>query len=322
LAQHPPPVAVAVAPTVLSESDIKAGAAATHDSNLDLDLDIDIQISEGLEYLATVPNGSIDLVLTDPPYIISRTSGMDDHYNNVKHNEQMAVDVVKTVAEWDAYKEAHDISTDVGKQNYLKYGTIYGKKYCVKTNYGEWDKQFTLDILDRFVGEFYRKLRNGGTAIIFFDLWKITQLKEIMTRHKFKQIRLVEWIKTNPQPLNSKVNYLTNCREVAVLGVKKGKPTFNGSYDNGLYQFPLQGGNNRVHPTQKSLKLFEALVAKHTNEGDLVLDTFLGGGTTAMACKKMGRRFRGCEMDPEYVQMINIQMDVLTAYDEEAIDAT
>ena len=100
----------------------------------------------------------------------------------------------------------------------------------------------------------------------------------------FKQIRFIEWVKTNPMPLNQKINYLTNCREIALLGVKGGKPTFNSKYDKGIYEFPIQAGKSRTHPTQKSLSLFEALIQKHTNEGDLVVDPFLGGGTTAFAC--------------------------------------
>ena len=136
--------------------------------------------------------------------------------------------------------------------------------------------------------------------IMFFDLWKITVLKEIMEKYKFKQIRFLEWIKTNPQPINSKVNYLTNSREIALLCVKGGKPTFNSKYDTGIYNFPLQGGKKRFHPTQKSLPLFEELIKKHSNEGDLVLDTFLGGGTTALACKNTNRNFKGCEISKEY----------------------
>jgi site-specific DNA-methyltransferase (adenine-specific) len=140
---------------------------------------------------------------------------------------------------------------------------------------------------------------------MFFDLWKITNLKDIMEKHKFRQIRFIEWIKTNPQPRNSKVNYLTNCREIALLGVKDGGPTFNSSYDNALYQFPLQGGKNRFHPTQKSLELFEALINKHSNEGDTVLDTFLGSGTTALASRNTKRKFKGCEISKEYCDKIN-----------------
>ena len=261
---------------------------------------MEIENNEGLEYMKTLEDNSIDLILTDPPYIISKETGMNTHYNKVAENEVAGVEQVKTEAEWETYKLANCIVDDKGKLNYLKYGTIYGKKYCVQTDYGAWDSEFTLDALDKFVSSYYKKLRKGGTLIIFFDLWKLTQLKDILEKNKFKQIRYIEWIKTNPQPLNSKTNYLTNCREIALCAVKGGKPTFNSSYDNGIYMFPLQGGKNRSHPTQKSLKLFETLIKKHSNEDDVVLDTFLGAGTTALACKNTNRQFKGCEIDEKY----------------------
>lgn len=265
---------------------------------------IDIKLCEGLLYLDTINENSIDLILTDPPYIISKNTGMNNHYNNVKQNEIDNVEFVKTPQDWVDYKSSNNILSDKNKDNYLKYGSIYGKKYCVKTDYGDWDKNFTMDQLELFVSEFYNKLRKGGTLIMFFDLWKITDLKRILEKYKFKQIRLIEWIKTNPQPLNSKINYLTNCREIALLGVKEGKPTFNSSYDKGIYNFPLQGGKNRFHPTQKNLNMFEELIKKHSNENDVVLDTFLGGGTTAIACKTTNRKFKGCEINKDYYDKI------------------
>jgi site-specific DNA-methyltransferase (adenine-specific) len=269
---------------------------------------MDLQNTDGLSYLKTIPNSSIDLILTDPPYIISRDSGMNTHYNTVKENEKNQVEFVKTEEEWNAYKNENNILDDENKEKYIKYGTIYGKKYCVKTDYGEWDSQFTMDVLEEFISEYYKKLRTGGTFIIFFDIWKITPLKELMEKYKFKQIRFIEWIKTNPQPLNSKVNYLTNCREIALLGIKGGKPTFNSSYDDGVYRFPLQGGRNRFHPTQKSLALTEELIKKHSNEEDTVLDTFLGSGTTAIAAKNTNRKCKGCELSTEYY---NKMMEIL-----------
>ena len=265
---------------------------------------IDIQNCDGTEYLKTIDKNSVDLILTDPPYIISKDSGMNTHYNKVKENAENNVEFVKTEQEWLEYKEKNNIENDNKKDNYMRHGTIYGTKYCVKTDYGDWDSEFTLDKLDEFIGIYYDKLKKGGTMIMFFDLWKISQLKEIMEKHKFKQIRFVEWIKTNPQPLNSKTNYLTNCREIALLGVKGGKPTFNSKYDNGIYNYPLQGGKNRFHPTQKSLPLFEDIIKKHSNEGDVVLDTFLGGGTTAFACKKTNRNFKGCDVSKEYYDKV------------------
>jgi len=265
---------------------------------------IKIECQDGLSFMKEVKDGSVDLILTDPPYIISKDSGMNNFYNAVKSNEDNNVEAVKTEEDWEEYKKNNDISDDVKKENYMKYGTIYGKKYSVRTDYGDWDKEFTLESLDEFIREYYKKLRKGGTLIVFFDIWKITQLKELLEKNKFKQIRFIEWIKTNPQPINSKVNYLTNCREIALVAVKDGKPTFNSSYDNGMYSFPLNGGKNRFHPTQKSLPLFEKLIEKHSNEDDVVMDTFLGGGTTAIACKNTKRRFIGCEVCPEYYEKI------------------
>tara|TARA_B100000003_G_C10906226_1_gene361300 strand:- start:394 stop:1221 length:828 start_codon:yes stop_codon:yes gene_type:complete len=273
--------------------------------------EIDVQNVCGFEYLKNVADGSVDLVLTDPPYIISRESGMDTLYKKVKKNEEENIVYDKTEAEWEQYKAANGIEDDAKKTNYMKYGTIYGKKYAVKTDYGEWDKEFTLDELDKSIALYYNKLRKGGTLIVFIDIWKITTLKDIMEKHKFKQLRFIEWIKTNPQPLNSKTNYLTNCREVALLGVKGGKPTFNSEYDNAVYQFPLQGGKARFHPTQKSLLLFEELIKKHSNEGDLVLDTFLGAGTTALASKNLNRRFKGCEISKEYYDNLLNVLEVI-----------
>jgi len=264
----------------------------------------EIKNMEGLMYLTTVPNNSIDLILTDPPYIISRETGMNSLYNSVKYNEDNNIEYAKTEEEWTLYREENGIENDLKKDLYMKYGSVYGKKYCVRTDYGSWDSDFTMETLEQFICEYYKKLRNGGTMIMFFDLWKISPLKDLMEKYKFKQIRMIEWIKTNPQPLNSGVNYLTNCREIALLGIKGSKPTFNSKYDNGLYMYPLQGGKNRFHPTQKSLVLFEELIKKHSRENDVVLDTFLGGGTTAIAAKNTNRKFKGCEISKEYYEKI------------------
>jgi DNA modification methylase len=273
------------------------------------ELQLNIENKEGMEFLKSIKNNSIDLILTDPPYITSSKTGMGELYKTIQKNEREGIKAIKTEKDWEKIKHKHinkkNMTEEKMKANYIKFGSIYGKKYSVQTEYGEWDTNFTMELLDKFVGEYYKKLRKGGTLIIFFDIWKITPLKEIMEKYKFKQLRFVEWIKTNPQPLNSSRNYLTNCREIALLGVKGGKPTFNSKYDNAIYKFPIQSGKTRFHPTQKSLSLFDELIKKHTNEGDLVMDTFLGSGTTAFACKNTKRRFTGCEMSTEYFDKMN-----------------
>ena len=263
---------------------------------------------EGLEYLETIEGDSVELVLTDPPYITSKESGMNKWVQHVKRQDSINSVDIETEESWNTWTEKNldklegkkpkEIS--VMKQNFIKYGSIYGKKYARITDFGNWDKNFTLEKLNQFVSQFSRVLKKGGTAIIFFDLWKISDLKKILEDNGFKQIRFIEWVKTNPQPLNSKTNYLTNCREVALSAVKGGKPTFNSKYDNAIYEFPMQAGKNRFHPTQKSLALFKALIEKHSNPGDVVLDPFLGAGTTAVAAKELKRNFVGCEIDEEF----------------------
>ena len=161
------------------------------------------------------------------------------------------------------------------------------------------------------IHECYRVLRKGGTFICFYDLWKITELAQMMEAAKFKQHRFLEWVKTNPVPLNQSVNYLTNAREMALLGVKGGKPTFNGKYDNGIYSYPIEHSKGRFHPTQKSLALIKDLILKHSNEGDVVLDCFAGSCTTGAAALSLNRDFIGCELDPSYFKKASKRLESL-----------
>lgn len=145
---------------------------------------IDLRNMSCFDYLATIEDNSIDLVLIDPPYEVSRETNFQSG-------------------------EATGRDTD---------------RFRVSMDFGDWDTGFTR--LDVVIKECYRVLKKGGTMICFYDLWKLTTLKDYFENAKFKQIRFIEWIKTNPVPINSKVNYLTNSREIAVVGVKGGKPTY------------------------------------------------------------------------------------------------
>ena len=62
---------------------------------------------------------------------------------------------------------------------------------------------------------------------------------------------------------------------------------------------------HRLHPTQKPVALFEYLIKTYTNENDLILDNCIGSGTTAVACKVLGRNFIGIEINPDYVEIAN-----------------
>ena len=92
-------------------------------------------------------------------------------------------------------------------------------RFRISIDFGEWDKADSFDI-QSMIKESYRCLKDGGYIVCFYDLWKIGIVKDAMINAGFKQIRFIEWIKTNPVPINSKINYLTNAREIAVCAVK------------------------------------------------------------------------------------------------------
>lgn len=216
-----------------------------------------IQNTDALSFLKQLKDNSVDLILTDPPYGISRETGFKSCINGV-----------------DRFKISYD--------------------------FGEWDHDIPYEYMEQVFNEYYRVLKPHGTCIVFYDLWKITTLKDMLERSKFKQIRLIEWLKTNPVPINSKRNYLTNSREIALSCVKKSKPTFNSSYDNGVYKYPICQDKGRFHPTQKPIKLLKDLILKHSNKNELVLDTFAGSFSCKFACDETNRRFIGCEVSEEY----------------------
>ena len=212
---------------------------------------IELRHADCFDFLSTLENNSVDLILTDPPYEILEKSW----YKNRFHTDD--------------------------------------------EDFVSWDKELNIS---KLLKDLYRVLRDGGTLIMFYDLWKISYLKEYLEQTKIKQIRMIEWIKTNPVPINSSINYLTTAREIALVAVKKRRGTFNSQYDNGIYQCGICQDKGRFHPTQKPLKLIEQLILKHSHIDDTVLDCFFGSGTTAVAAYNTGRNFIGCELSKEYYE--------------------
>lgn len=221
-------------------------------------------------YLNKIQTGTIDLILTDPPYSISRGSNFDKFSD--KTSEKM-------------------------KTKYTNHSI----------DFGYWDTEIDLD---RLLLEYFRVLKKGGTVIIFYDIWKANLLKQSAQNAKFKQPRIGQWLKTNPVPINSKLNYLSNCSEYFFTFVKDKNPTFKSEYDNGIYQFPLCHGKERLeHPTQKPLGLIKSLITKHSNKEDLVLDTFAGTSTTAIACLETDRQYICIERDEKFFNLSQVRID-------------
>lgn len=229
-----------------------------------------IILGDCLQELPKIESNSVDLIITDPPYLISRDSN---------------------------FKQ---ISDSTSKE--------MSTKYNISIDFGDWDK-VELDFNYLFK-EWFRILKKGGTLIVFYDVWKSNEIKESANIVGFKQPRVCTWTKTNPVPINSKTNYLSNATEYFFTFVKGGKPTFNSEYDNGFYKFPICHGKERLqHPTQKPLSLISQLIEKHSNSGDLVLDNFAGTGTVGEACVKLGRDYILIEKEETYFNMIGDRLN-------------
>lgn len=164
-------------------------------------------------------------------------------------------------------------------------------------DFGEWDKGFDLF---SYIDIVVKKLNKNGSFVVF-NAWRnlgaIAEYAESVGLDTKDMLRLE---KTNPMPRNRDRRYITDY-ECAIWFVKKGaKWTFNRQDEK--YQRPkfVHSIDKGFHPTQKSLGLMKELVLIHSNEGDTVLDPFMGSGTTGVAAVNLNRKFIGIELDPEY----------------------
>ena len=168
-------------------------------------------------------------------------------------------------------------------------------------DFGEWDKGFDLY---GWLDVAYKLIRSGGT-LFFFNSWKnIGEMAKYAEKLGFEAKDMFRWEKTNPMPRNRDRRYIVDF-ELGVWAVKGKKWTFNRL--DPKFQRPKYVGStvssNRLHPTQKPVELMEMIIRIHTNKGDLVLDPFVGSGTTGVACKNLNRDFIGIELDKKYFKI-------------------
>ena len=127
---------------------------------------------------------------------------------------------------------------------------------------------------------------------------------------------ILKWIKSNPMPRNINRRYVQDT-EFADWAVKKGKKWIFNKPDNVPYlraefHTPVVSGKERTkHPTQKSLQLMEDIIKIHTNENEVVLDPFMGSGTTGVAALELNRDFIGVELEKEYYNIAKNRMNIL-----------
>ncbi|MEX0918676.1 MAG: site-specific DNA-methyltransferase [Candidatus Paceibacterota bacterium] len=209
-----------------------------------------IQQIDCLTGLKHIPDGSIDLIVTDPPYGISKQ--LNCKGKRLGSTAKLDFDF----GEWDTFsKEWFHVA--------VKKTRGWMMTFCAKKD----------------VGFFIDTLENEG----------------------FIAVDVLVWQKPDPVPLNAKSRFL-NAWEAVVIGKRPGS-TWNSTYEHNIIKCQAPKGKNRFHPTQKPVELIKKLISLATKEGDIVLDPFMGSGTTAVACIESKRNYIGFELSKEYHKM-------------------
>lgn len=213
-----------------------------------------------LEWMKEIPDGSVDMIIADPPYVISKESNF--HTMPDRKNKRTG------------------------------------------TNFGGWDDEFDNK---EWINLSYKKLKSGGSLIVFNDFKKASIIYEIATSIKYEYKDTIIWHKTNPMPRNRDRRYVPNI-EMLQWYIKDKNWIFNRQnekYESCIKSYASEsgGGFKRYHKTQKPVALITDLLLIHSNKGDIVLDPFLGGGTTAIACENINRKWVCIEKEEDYCKI-------------------
>ncbi len=210
-----------------------------------------------LEKLKEIPDNSINLILCDPPYNLSKysTGNMKFDWRCDRNND---------IAEWD---------------------------------------EIELNPAD-FLEEFKRVIKPNGNIFIFTSYNLIGKWHEIFDP-EFDTFQFMVWHKTNPVPNFRKTSFLNSCELIVGLWNKGHVWNFKSQAEmHNFFESPICMGEERLknpkHPTQKPVKLLKHIIEIGSNPNDIVLDMFMGVGSTGVAAVETGRKFIGIELDENY----------------------
>jgi site-specific DNA-methyltransferase (adenine-specific) len=225
---------------------------------------------ECLEEMAKLETGSIDMVLTDPPYGTTACK-----WDSVIPFEPM----------WEQLKRitkkngAIVLTASQPFTSALIMSNVKMFSYC-----WVWEKSKPVGHLNA-----NRKPMNKHEDVVIFSSRQPTYNPQGLMEIKPKQIT-----RTNKGGIYRK--------QAGTDSVQK-----KTGYPRSIIQFQSQNGE--LHPTQKPVALMEYLIKTYTNEGETVLDFTMGSGTTGLACKNLNRDFIGIEMDEKYFKIASERIE-------------
>ncbi len=246
-----------------------------------------IYFGDCIKILKKLPEKSIKMIFADPPYNLqlkkelyrpnqTKVDGVDDHWDKFLSN-----------SEYDAFTE-------------------------------------------NWLSSCRRVLSEDGTIWVIGSYHNIFRVGKIMMDLGFWILNDVQWYKTNPMPNFRGVRF-TNATETLIWAKKsenQKKYTFNhqsmkqlngGKQMTSVWQIPLCTGNERIkdqrgkkiHSTQKPEELLRRVILSSSSEGDLVLDPFLGSGTTCAVARKLNRKSIGIEKELKYIKVSKKRIELI-----------
>ncbi len=189
-----------------------------------------------------------------------------------------------------------------------------------KVDKGAWDRLESIEDMHLFNRNWLamakQLLGSDGSVFVSGTRHVIFSVGYAMQQLGYKLLNEITWEKPNPPP-NLSCRYFTHSTETVIWAARdhRSRHTFNyqlmreengGKQMKSVWTFTAPGKVEKVHgkhPTQKPLSLLRRIIRSASEEGQLVVDPFLGSGTTAVAAAELGRRFVGCDMDEAYLEL-------------------
>lgn len=157
----------------------------------------------------------------------------------------------------------------------------------------------------KFCMELKRVLKDKAHCYIWCSGQQMFKWDKYLTYCGFEYSDLIIWLK-NRQTFDMSCGYHYNYKTENCLMYSRGKRKLNTVGLCNVYKAPVE--SNEFHPTQKPLGIIRELIKNSTNDGDVVLDCFMGSGTTALACKNTGRSFIGFELSKHFCDIANMRL--------------